>query len=168
MTHETGFDFVSLLRKDPLPTWEAPELTSLHKLAPRATFTLFPDKKQALASEAAKSPWRLQLDGTWAFHLAADPEAASRFLQTRSETTGDWTTITVPGNLQMQGFDKPHYTNVQMPFPHNPPKVPVENPTGVYRRSFAVPAAWKDSGSSSISAAPTASSTFSSMAASRA
>jgi len=143
MTSETGFDFVSLLRNDPLPTWEAPELTSLHKVAPRATFTLFPDKKQALKNEATASPWRLQLDGEWAFHLAANPGEASEFLQARSEAAADWTKITVPGNLQMQGFDKPHYTNVQMPFPHNPPKVPVENPTGIYRRSFSLPKTWQ-------------------------
>ena len=42
----------------------------------------------------------------------------------------------------MQGYGKPHYTNVQMPFPHVPPNVPEDNPTGVYRRQFAVPASW--------------------------
>src|SRR5258708_25782443 len=100
MTNPSGFDFISLLRKDPLPTWEAPELTSLHKLPPRATFTLFPDKKSALKSELAESPWRLSLNGSWAFHLARDPEEASDFLQTRSEASSDWTQIIVPGNLQ--------------------------------------------------------------------
>src|SRR5271155_3127144 len=103
-TNATGFDLISLLRHDPLPTWEAPELTSLHKLPPRATFTLFPDKKQALTSEPSASPWRLQLDGTWAFHLAANPAEASRFLQARSEAASDWSPITVPGNFQTQGF----------------------------------------------------------------
>ena len=144
MTNSTGFDFISLLRKDPLHTWETPELTSLYKLAPRATFTLFPDKQSALKSEPADSAWRQSLNGTWAFHLAADPDAASRFLQSRSEAVSDWSEITVPGNLQMQGFDKPHYTNVQMAFPHNPPHVPAENPTGVYRRKFSLPAAWQN------------------------
>ncbi|MBC8075771.1 MAG: DUF4981 domain-containing protein, partial [Chloroflexales bacterium] len=41
------------------------------------------------------------------------------------------------------GFGLPHYTNVQMPFPQMPPNVPDENPTGVYRRSFDVPAEWQ-------------------------
>jgi beta-galactosidase len=41
------------------------------------------------------------------------------------------------------GFvDVPHYTNVQMPFDGPPPRLPERNPTGVYRRSFTVPAAW--------------------------
>ena len=51
-----------------------------------------------------------------------------------------WDGITVPGNWTMQGYDKPHYTNVQMPWPHQPPFVPKENPTGVYRRTFEVDA----------------------------
>ena len=43
----------------------------------------------------------------------------------------------------MQGFaDKPHYTNVQMPFPSLPPVVPENNPTGLYERTFELPARW--------------------------
>jgi beta-galactosidase len=39
-------------------------------------------------------------------------------------------------------FDKPIYTNTQMPFEHQPPFVPAENPTGVYERDFDVPKSW--------------------------
>ena len=37
-------------------------------------------------------------------------------------------------------WDKPQYTNVQMPFPGQPPVVPEVNPTGVYEREVDVPA----------------------------
>ena len=40
-------------------------------------------------------------------------------------------------------WDLPHYTNVQMPFPGRPPTLPEIQPTGVYERSFVVPAAWR-------------------------
>ena len=41
----------------------------------------------------------------------------------------------MPGNWTVQGVDDlPHYTNVQMPFPGPPPRLPDRNPTGVYRR----------------------------------
>ncbi len=43
----------------------------------------------------------------------------------------------------MQGYDRPHYTNVQMPFPERPPHVPEDNPTGIYRRRFRVPRGWR-------------------------
>ena len=63
-----------------------------------------------------------------------------------------WHTITVPGTWSRQGgdsryencFDKPHYTNVQMPFQAVPPRVPADNPTGLYRRSFTLPSGWKN------------------------
>jgi beta-galactosidase len=42
----------------------------------------------------------------------------------------------------MEGFDRPQYTNTDMPFPGPPPRVPDDNPTGVYRRSVTLPPAW--------------------------
>ena len=39
-------------------------------------------------------------------------------------------------------FDKPHYTNVQMPFGGEPPHVPEANPTGIYERTFELPESW--------------------------
>jgi beta-galactosidase len=43
----------------------------------------------------------------------------------------------------MQGFGRPHYTNVVMPFDDPPPDVPDENETGIYRRRFRVPRGWR-------------------------
>jgi len=78
---------------------------------------------------------RLDLDGTWDFQLLPHPEAP---------LADAWRDITVPGAWTMQDTgDLPHYTNVQMPFPELPPEVPHANPTGVYRRTFRIPAAWK-------------------------
>ncbi len=55
----------------------------------------------------------------------------------------DWAEVDVPGLWTMQGFDRPIYTNVQMPFRGVPPQVPEANPTGLYRTGFKVPKAWK-------------------------
>ncbi len=80
---------------------------------------------------------RLPLDGTWRFQLLHRPTDAVGVAE------ADWRPIEVPGCWTMQDtFDKPHYTNVRMPFPQRPPEVPTENPTGVYERQFEVPAAW--------------------------
>lgn len=133
-------DLVSLLRKSQFATWEMPELLSLNKLPAHSTFTLFPTRAAAAKEPAEKSPWRLDLNGEWQFKLAENPnEAVDRL----ADFSG-WTIISVPGNLQTQGFDQPHYTNVRMPFPENPPDVPVKNPTGIYRRTFQVPRDWAD------------------------
>jgi beta-galactosidase len=77
---------------------------------------------------------RIALDGRWRFQLLHTPE---------EEPGTPWSEVDVPGCWTMQGFfDLPHYTNVQMPFPGEPPHLPDVNPTGVYERDFEVPADW--------------------------
>ncbi len=44
--------------------------------------------------------------------------------------------ISVPSNWQMEGYGQPHYTNIQYPFPINPPFTFSEIPVGVYRYDF--------------------------------
>ncbi|HEU4571845.1 MAG TPA: glycoside hydrolase family 2 TIM barrel-domain containing protein [Candidatus Limnocylindrales bacterium] len=98
--------------------WAAPELTSWNRLP----------------MHAVPHDERLPLDGTWRFQLLHSPE---------ERPGSDWGEIRVPGAWTMQGtWDRPHYTNVRMPFPNRPPEVPAENPTGVYERTFEVPAEW--------------------------
>jgi beta-galactosidase len=83
---------------------------------------------------------RVDLDGAWAFRLHPRPETVTGDDLTGS--TDGWDEIEVPGNWTMQGFDRPHYTNIQMPFPGPPPAIPEDNPTGVHRRRIAIPQAW--------------------------
>lgn len=102
--------------------WADPLVTAVGRLPMSAGFTV------------ADRP-RLSLDGPWSFELRDHPDAA--------EGT-DLGTVEVPGNWTLQGTgDLPHYTNVQMPWPTLPPELPARVPTGVYRRTFRVPAAWK-------------------------
>ena len=81
---------------------------------------------------------QISLDGTWRFQLLHSP----------TEKLGKrWASIPVPGLWTMQEpsevfFDRPIYTNTQMPFEEHPPFVPAENPTGVYERDFEVPKSW--------------------------
>ncbi|TAL09552.1 MAG: DUF4981 domain-containing protein [Chloroflexota bacterium] len=79
---------------------------------------------------------RLSLDGTWRFQLLHRPDGVP----------GDaWGAAVVPGCWTMQDtWDRPIYTNVQMPFPGVPPVPPDENPTGIYERNFDLPVEWAD------------------------
>ena len=87
---------------------------------------------------------RRSLDGAWSLemfdHADHVPNVALSGDRPRSVT------VAVPGNWTMQDLgtfvDLPHYTNVQMPFPGPPPRLPERNATGVYRRSFTLPAGW--------------------------
>ncbi len=68
----------------------------------------------------------LPLDGRWRFQLLRSPDA---------DVGEDWGEAQVPSVWTMSGtWDRPHYTNVQMPFDDLPPTVPELNPTGVYER----------------------------------
>jgi beta-galactosidase len=48
----------------------------------------------------------------------------------------------IPSNWMMCGYDKPIYTNQKYPWPCQPPIVPHENPTGMYRLEFDLPEDW--------------------------
>ena len=54
------------------------------------------------------------------------------------EDITEWDTIPVPSCWQLHGYDKPFYSNVNYPYPVDPPYVPDINPCGVYERSFEV------------------------------
>jgi beta-galactosidase len=81
---------------------------------------------------------KISLDGTWRFQLLRSP---------REPLGRKWASIPVPGLWTMQEesnvfFDKPIYTNTQMPFEEQPPFVPEQNPHGVYERDFELPDGW--------------------------
>lgn len=79
----------------------------------------------------------LCLNGVWDFNYVSTPLEAPE-----PKDEAEWAPINVPGHWQLQGYGRPHYTNVQYPIPVCPPHVPTENPTGSYRRQFQVPPSW--------------------------
>ncbi|KAJ4297365.1 Beta-galactosidase (Lactase) [Collariella sp. IMI 366227] len=81
----------------------------------------------------------LSLNGLWTFHYASNPLKAP---EPKAIPDERWSKIQVPGHWQLQGHGIPQYTNVQYPIPVCPPRVPTENPTGTYRRTFHVPSSW--------------------------
>ncbi|MBD3244057.1 MAG: DUF4981 domain-containing protein, partial [Chitinivibrionales bacterium] len=123
--------------------WTSPECTGINRLPPRATLFPFKTERSALGRDPKRSPWVKSLNGPWRFKLVANPDKAPGNFAERSFADNAWDTVEVPGNWTMQGHDKPWYTNIIMPFPHDPPQVPVDNPTGLYRTSFSLPATWR-------------------------
>lgn len=88
------------------------------------------------------------LNGHWKFHLAPEPSKVPTSFYERCFEDDAWGTIPVPSNWQCEGHDEPIYTNIQYPFPLNPPsaqrdgKVGYTNSTGCYRTTFQVPDEW--------------------------
>lgn len=68
----------------------------------------------------------ISLDGAWQFQLL--PHAGG-------EITNSWEEVQVPSLWTMSPkADRPHYTNVVMPFDEVLPDIPEKNPQGVYRK----------------------------------
>lgn len=114
--------------------WQTPDISGQHRMPAHVPLSSW--RSAAGAREDAPSEGVLSLDGQWNFQLFPSPEAVPdhwpRF-------DAHFSRITVPGNWQMQGFDRPIYTNVKYPFPCLPPKVPDENTCGCYWREFSLP-----------------------------
>lgn len=114
------------------------DFKTLHRnlLSPRSYFFAYQQQEEALTYERKLARGFQLLNGNWKFHYADCPEAAPEcFFQEEYDDAG-WADLVVPSHWELNGYGKPHYTNVQYPFPVDPPYIPSDNPTGSYRRSF--------------------------------
>ena len=86
------------------------------------------------------------LSGLWGFNHSSNPFHGPRDFYRTDFDHGKWDIVSVPGMWQRQGFGKgPQYTNVNYPFPVNPPHVPYDdNECGRYVTIFGVPERLKD------------------------
>ncbi len=119
-----------------------PELTEVNRLPARPPLTPFTDTKTAKAS--GSSPWRMSLDGSWKFRLVDRPTDAPANWHQPKTKRGNWRSIDVPGVWTRQDTgDYPHYTNIVMAWPLDPPESPDPNPTGLHVTTFTPPKKWK-------------------------
>lgn len=77
----------------------------------------------------------LSLNGDWDFLYYGNPLEVEDFTR-EGYKYENYNTIPVPGCIQMYGYDQHQYTNVNFPFPYDPPFVPLQNPTCVYHREI--------------------------------
>ncbi len=122
--------------------WENPQLFAKNRLPARAYFTPYADEHTAATFDRGTSARFRLLNGVWKFHYDASPQEAPQDFMQPGYDPSDWDDLQVPSSWQMHGYGHPHYTNVIFPFPVDPPRVPTENPTGSYLRTFFVPREW--------------------------
>lgn len=99
----------------------------------------------------------LSLNGDWRFRLLAGAPGAGGAPDLLPAGEGPdaiadpdyddsgWDVLPVPSHWVLHGdgrYGAPQYTNVQLPFPQDPPFSPDRNPTGDHRRTFTVPSEW--------------------------
>lgn len=149
--------------------WKDPQRYSLNKEMPHNWFFSFADVESAKKVLPENSKYWQSLDGTWKFNWVPAPEERPADFYKNGYDVSGWDDITVPSNWQVAGLQKdgsqkygtPIYVNVRYPFyykvetgdwKHGFMRTPPENWTmnkarnevGSYKRTFTVPADWKD------------------------
>lgn len=126
-----------------LNDWENPELLHRNREEGRATLFPFVNEDEAISGERNSKHFFMSLNGRWRFYYCAAPFEAPEHFFAGSFDDRQWAESPVPGYWQMFGFGQPNYSNVNYPFPVDPPYVPTENPVGLYRRCFDISKGWK-------------------------
>ncbi|MFW6265132.1 MAG: sugar-binding domain-containing protein, partial [Bacillota bacterium] len=122
--------------------WENPKKVAENRLQAHVNLLPFPNEKTAISGDRDSTPYFKLLNGVWDFYLAETPAFVPDDFYKEEYNSIEWGKINVPANWQLEGYDYPHYTNTKYPFPVDPPRVPTENPTGLYRRDFYISEEW--------------------------
>lgn len=138
------YEGVAFTEKEPRD-WENPEMTRQNEEVAHATLYSFPDEGSALTGVKTQSPNIMLLDGTWKFNLVKSPDQRPYWFFKDDYDTRDWDDISVPSNWETKGYDVPIYVNTGFGFRKDPPNIPDDyNPVGSYKRTFRLPAGWKN------------------------
>jgi len=89
------------------------------------------------------SGYEQSLNGLWKFHYAKNPGQTVPGFEAPEHDCSAWDDIPVPAHIQLQGYDRPQYTNIQYPWDGHeelePGGVPQRyNPVGSYVRTFTL------------------------------
>ncbi|MGL4373099.1 MAG: glycoside hydrolase family 2 TIM barrel-domain containing protein, partial [Turicibacter sp.] len=124
-----------------------PEVFKINRLEAHSDHRYYETLKQAITKE--EMTWRSSLNGEWLFKYSENLLNRPLGFEAPESTCEEFDKIQVPGHIQLQGYDKPHYVNSQYPWDGHeelvPPFIPVKyNPVGSYVKYFEVPATWEN------------------------
>lgn len=129
-----------------------PEFFRENQLPAHSDHVWFRNQAEAATLTAENWPgesgFRYSLDGLWKFAYAVNQASAILGFQAVDYDCSGWDDIPVPAHIQMEGYDKPHYTNSLYPWDGHeeilPGEIPTQfNPTASYVKEFYVPADWE-------------------------
>ncbi len=116
------------------------DLSTLHlgTMENRAYYIPYAGNEFEKAIRNDDSNRKVVLNGEWKFGYYSNPfEVEENFYDINFDTK-TFDTLQVPSCWQNHGYDKHQYTNVEYPFPYDPPYVPSQNPCGAYVRKFSL------------------------------
>ena len=158
---DTHFTFTRV-NNDDLPQglyWQDETVFEQNKEKGHATYAPYQSTEAMRADARYGKAWLdptlssrwMTLNGTWdlLWNVMSDEfnMPGEEFYGDNVDTSG-WQQIPVPGCLEMYGFGKPLYINVDYPFTDNPPYIKMrkglDNSVGSYRRNFTLPEGWEE------------------------
>lgn len=107
---------------------------------PRAYFIPYDCLDNALSGDRNNSYYLTNLCGEWSFKYF-DTYSSDVLNYIKSDNGTEFYNVEVPKCFQLydiDGIDKPLYSNLKYPFPNDPPYVPNENPCGLYKKTFEI------------------------------
>ncbi|WP_018931687.1 glycoside hydrolase family 2 TIM barrel-domain containing protein [Gracilibacillus lacisalsi] len=122
--------------------WETLSVLQRNRENARSYYIPFANQASAWTNQRSNSDRFQLLNGTWKFAYFDTTQQVPE--DVCEGDASDWDELFVPSNWQMNGYGIPHYTNKQYPFPIDPPRIPTENPTGIYRRYFYIDPDWEN------------------------
>ena len=96
--------------------WENEQVIGINKEPARAHSIPYASIQQASEDFSLRSPYVLDLNGTWNFHWVKHPDLRPADFYKPDYDISHWDHIEVPSNWQMKGYGKPIYTNIRYPF----------------------------------------------------
>lgn len=102
----------------------------------------YSDHKYTIGKD--KKPSSFSLNGTWKFNQSKNYDTCFKFFYNTEFNDANWNDIQVPGHIQLQGFDNPHYTDVTYPWDGHdvvkPGQIDMDkNKVYQYRKTFDLP-----------------------------
>ncbi len=122
--------------------WQNHHILEQNRLPPRAYFFHYESVEEALGLNRENSSGFIDLSGQWDFAYFASPSLVDPLIFQPGYTMSQQ--IVVPGSMELQGYGRPHYTDLAFPFPLKGELMPWDNPTGIYRQNFILPSIMED------------------------
>ncbi len=118
-----------------------PEIFMENRMDAHSDHTIY-DSEEAFIQNEKK--YYHSLNGLWKFSYGRTYEEAILGFEKEEYNCRKWADIRVPAHIQMEGYDKPQYVNIQYPWDGHeslvPGQIPEEfNPVASYAKYFHVP-----------------------------
>lgn len=121
-----------------------PMIFNVNRLEGKSDHNFYKNLEEATEE---KSSWKKSLNGVWKFKYSKNLDGIDNCFYEHDYNVASWDNIKVPGHIQLQGYDKPHYVNTMYSWDGHekllPPEIPkMYNPVGMYVNDFFIPEQW--------------------------